>query len=119
MPLYESVISESVDIFEDSLNHVVNNLIDGLFTEMQLAALAFRKSTSFFLPPVFQAGPPDGRVILAEDIPSGGRSISSDLKGYEDEQDVPESLRNRPQKSMMILKVKILKNHHQRTREGF
>ncbi|GIY24127.1 uncharacterized protein CDAR_579151 [Caerostris darwini] len=148
--LYESVISESVNIFEDSLNHVVNNLIDGLFTELQLAALAFRKSLSicevvmlfyekstviicnvllypvascffgfflmniflflsvlismkslkyfFFLPPVFQAGPSDERVILAEDIPSGGRSISSDLKGYEDEQDVPESPKESPSK---------------------
>ncbi|GBM42819.1 hypothetical protein AVEN_98758-1 [Araneus ventricosus] len=44
--LYSSVINESVGLFDTALNVTINKLIDGIFVEMQLAALDYRKSMS-------------------------------------------------------------------------
>ncbi|GFY70001.1 uncharacterized protein TNIN_297101 [Trichonephila inaurata madagascariensis] len=44
--LYESVINESVQLYSKTLYGTMNKFIDGIFVEMELAALEYRKSMS-------------------------------------------------------------------------
>ncbi|GFQ91973.1 uncharacterized protein TNCT_250721 [Trichonephila clavata] len=44
--LYESIINESVQLYSKTLYDTMDRFIDGIFIEMELAALEYRKSMS-------------------------------------------------------------------------